>query len=393
MASVHSQPGTPYWCAFFRGADGKRKKKTLGLRVDLASRKQALQAARELERAVQRALQGQLTEARAREVVSEIFQIAAGRPLVFHSTESWMRDWLADKTAAKAKATSESYRCTVDGFIAHLGDRARLGIEQVTPRDVQTFRDAQVKAGKSPQTANFYVKQLRIPFGLARKLGLIPSNPAEAVEALPAVRAERQTFTIEQVRAVLNAAEEAGEREWYGAILVGFYTGQRLRDVTNLRWSNIDLATGVLRLTQQKTKRSVTQPLHPELQDWLLTLSAPDNDREPLFPKLTGRRTGGRYGLSGRFVALMEAAGIVSPLARDGSEGKGRKLSALSFHSLRHTFTSNLANGGVAAEIRQKLTGHSSEDTHRLYTHHEMAPLRRAVGKLPTLKRPQKARK
>jgi integrase/recombinase XerD len=210
---------------------------------------------------------------------------------------------------------------------------------------------------------------------------------------LPAVRAKRQTFTIEQVRAVLAAAEKAGEREWYGAILVGFYTGQRLRDVTNLRWSNIDLAAGVLRLTQQKTKRSVTQPLHPDLQDWLLTLSAPDNDREPLFPKLTGRRTGGRYGLSGRFTALMEAAGIVSPLARDGSEGKGRKLSALSFHSLRHTFTSNLANGGVASEIRQELTGHSSEDTHRLYTHHELAPLRRAVGKLPTLTRPAKPRK
>jgi hypothetical protein len=71
----------------------------------------------------------------------------------------------------KAKATAESYRCTVDGFLAYLGDRARLGIEQVMPRDVRTFRDAQVKAGKSPQTANFYVKQLRIPFGLARKLG------------------------------------------------------------------------------------------------------------------------------------------------------------------------------------------------------------------------------
>ena len=40
------------------------------------------------------------------------------------------------------------------------------------------------------------------------------------------------------------------------------------------------------------------------------------------------------------------------------AKGKnGRKRSSLSFHSLRHSFNSAMANTGVTQEIRQRLTG------------------------------------
>jgi hypothetical protein len=44
-----------------------------------------------------------------------------------------------------------------------------------------------------------------------------------------------------------------------------------------------------------------------------------------------------------------------------------------------------MANAGVSQEIRQKLTGHTSAEMNKIYTHHELAPLRAAVEKLPTL--------
>jgi len=55
-----------------------------------------------------------------------------------------------------------------------------------------------------------------------------------------------------------------------------------------------------------------------------------------------------------------------------------------SFHSLRHSFASWLAEADVHADIRQKLTGHSSAGIHARYTHHDEA-LDRAVGSLPDL--------
>jgi integrase len=49
--------------------------------------------------------------------------------------------------------------------------------------------------------------------------------------------------------------------------------------------------------------------------------------------------------------------------------------------SLRHSFTSALANQGVASEVRMKLTGHKTESAHRGYTHHKLEKLRVAVEK------------
>ena len=45
-----------------------------------------------------------------------------------------------------------------------------------------------------------------------------------------------------------------------------------------------------------------------------------------------------------------------------------------------------MANAGIAQEIRQKLTGHTSAETNKVYTHHELEPLRAAVGAIPSLR-------
>jgi integrase len=67
-------------------------------------------------------------------------------------------------------------------------------------------------------------------------------------------------------------------------------------------------------------------------------------------------------------------------------KGAGKRMiSRRTFHALRHSFTSALANQNVAPELRMKLTGHKTEGEHRKYTHHEMDNLRAAVKKIPSL--------
>lgn len=347
-----------------------------------------------MERLMGKAKRGSLTADMAREFVSEIFEISSGEKLLFYSVEKWLADWLETKAASKTKTTMSSYRVAVAGFLAHLGARRGINLELLTSHDVTTYRDALVRTKRSPQTANGYVKILRMPFDVARKKGLIASNPAEGFDPLTSDKVERSAFTAEQVGSIVAAAESAGLCEWVGAIYFGFYTGQRLSDIANLRWENIELAASFphLRLTQRKTRRTVVVPLAPTLSAWLLAQPASDDPRTFLFPSLAGRGTGGDGGLSTRFSAIMGKAGFAEDLAR-GAEG-GRKLAARSFHSLRHTFTSIMANEGVAEEIRQKLTGHASAEVHRSYTHHELGTLRKAVDVLPALGavRPSKKR-
>src|SRR4029453_1507164 len=158
-----------------------------------------------------------LTEARARELISEIVLHTTGEPLRFYTVEDWLRDWLKGKEVAKAEATFTKYKHTVESFLMSLGERAKRNLNQITPRDIQRFRDAELEAGKHPSPCNFAVKHLRMPFNVARRQGLITHNPAEAVEMLPTLsESTRQPFELAQAKAILKAAQG----DWRGAIMV-----------------------------------------------------------------------------------------------------------------------------------------------------------------------------
>ena len=96
---------------------------------------------------------------------------------------------------AKAKGTSQRYRNTVETFLECLGKSADSHLASVTPQQIQSFRDLQLKEGKSRGTANMVVKTLRVPFNAARRQGIVTTNPAEAIDLLPTDSSERETFT------------------------------------------------------------------------------------------------------------------------------------------------------------------------------------------------------
>jgi integrase len=99
-------------------------------------------------------------------------------------------------------------------------------------------------------------------------------------------------------------------------------------------------------------------------------------------PGMADKGPGGRHGLSESSKALVRKAGLDLQTVQGGGD---RMISRRTFHALRHSFTSGLANAGVAPELRMKLTGYSSEAVHRGYTHHELEILKGAVSKLPSL--------
>ena len=166
------------------------------------------------------------------------------------------------------------------------------------------------------------------------------------------------------------------------SFVLAYFTGARLGDVANMRWNSIDLTAKVVTFTPIKTKakkKVVTIPLHPDLERELL--KSPGVGKAFLFPSLAGKGTGGKSGLSGQFAAIMAQAGISGKITRHSPEGRAN--SSLSFHSLRHSFNSAMANAGVSQEIRQKLTGHASAEMNTVYTHHELEPLRAAIAAIP----------
>ena len=77
-----------------------------------------------------------------------------------------------------------------------------------------------------------------------------------------------------------------------------------------------------------------------------------------------------------------------SPVLREASGEKGRTIRALTFHSLRHSFVTELQKAGVPVDHIKELAGHEDIETTKGYAHENVEQLRKSVAKLPRLKIP-----
>lgn len=369
---------SPYWYAIYRDAIGKRIRKSTGL----TAKSKALEFARTLQRASDEARRGSLTEARARELVSEILVATTGETLRFFTVRQWFDHFVKEKRKTQSDKTARRYEQVRDLFLECLDKRADLNVAAITSKDIADFRDYRQSLGLSPATVNLDVTVLSAVFSAAHKQGHIPVNPCASIKPVKDRSAQRKhVFTPEQVRVLVKTAKG----DWRGLILVAFYSGMRLGDAANLKWSSIDLIGDIktIRYRPQKGGGEVVVVVHPALEDYLLSLPAPkrtDHDAF-VFPSLGGRNIS---PLSKFFRKLMADARIQQHVIR-GRSGGGRSVNALSFHSLRHSFSSLLANAGVPEERRMALTGHVTRDVHQQYTHHQLQALRDAVAVLPRI--------
>lgn len=375
MASVFkdSRNRSPYWYACYTTADGRRLKKS----TKETSQAKAKLIAEALQRAEDMARNRELTETRTRELLSDVLARTSGEALHVFTLEGWLDHFVKQKRKSRADATAVRHQQTRGEFVAFLGARARLNIAAITSRDIAAFRDHRHALGLAPATVNLDVRILSSAFNAALRQGHVTVNPCLAIEPLKNKPRRKGVFSPEQVSALLGTAEG----EWRGLILVAFYTGQRLLDCANLRWRNIDLVSDIktIGFAVRKTGAEVVTVVHPVLEDYLLSLPTAKSDDEYLFPTLAEKSAS---PLSKEFGELMERAKIEHRTIREKT-GAGRSVSALSFHSLRHSFTSILANAGVSEELRMALTGHKERAVHQRYTHRELQQLQNAIGLLP----------
>jgi integrase len=372
MPSLWKRKKSPYWFCCYTSASGQRLKKT----TKQTDRKKAWEVCLAIERAESHAKNGTLTEQAAKKIIGEILERTSGESLYDYKASDWFSHWLDMKAQVRSGKTIARYRQVIRDFIGSLGNRANLSLAHITPKDILTYRNSIIEANKTARTANLSVKVVSAAFNAAVRQRIIESNPTTALESLPVKAEERAAFTSAQVGRLVRAADG----DWHRAILFGYYTGARLGDVANMQWNAIDWRNKVVRFTPSKTKKPIAIPLHSHLERELLKDAG--IGKAPMFPALAGRDTGGKHGLSGQFAAIMATTGIEG--RRTPASG-GRILSSLSFHSLRHSFNSAMANAGVSQEIRQKLTGHASAEMNTRYTHHELEPLRAAIARLPSV--------
>ena len=367
MASVHRDPRFPegVWYCQYQLADGRRAFRSTGK----YHKAQAQIVCQAWQQAENEAARGELTKDRLGAIFNETLTRLGESPIERISVKEWLQDWLISKNKVSER-TKSAYQQTVREFLAFLGPQgSNRRLESITEREIEAFIRLLRTDGRSASTINKLVrKYLSTPFERARKLGKIRYNPVMATKPEKAESLTKETFSGKQVAALLRMADP----DWQGAILFAYGTGARLGDVANLKWSSLDVANGIVTFQERKTGRKAVLGLHPDFLDWIAGRSVQDDPEAFVFPSLAGRPLNSSRGLSNTFVELLDKTGIEKRLLREGNEGKGRSVRALTFHSFRHTAASNVFNQAALKDITRRVSNHAAGGVVDRYIHQDL---------------------
>lgn len=388
MATTYRNPESKFWYARFTDRAGRRISRS----TKSESRREAKRIAAELEaaehrsakeqdvpRLLQRAVEmaslesqsGTLTLQRAEQLIRQMTQ-AANPNAVEANFRRFAASWLDMREPNIEKSTWRTYSEAIKAGCKSLGKKAEGSMRKIGIDDAEKMQ-SYISQGRRGKTTNYYMSVLRRIFEAALQRDLIAKNPLRGIKAMPTGDStSRLPFTAAEVRRIID---QAATEEWKGLILLAAHTGLRCGDLLRLSSANID-GTRLKVMANKTAKKSgdVLQiPLTPPCLAWL------DGRKGELFPSIRILKS---TTTSQTFCRFMRAAQVAQVIVL--APGDPPKIARRSFHSLRHTFTTWLAEADIHSDIRRKLTGHHSDGIHGKYSHHNEA-LDRAIATLPSI--------
>ena len=291
------------------------------------------------------------------------------------SVGEYLQFWLNEICAPKLKPrTLDSYQGIVRLYIEPKLGKVKLS--KLGASQILGWRNQLLKSHLSPRTVHHAYSVLRTALGRAVKLGLVPRNVVLLVDPPTVKDVEIEVMTPSQVQALLAAAQGARFDNLF-AVLAS--TGLRLGEAQALRWCDVDLDQGLLR---------VQHTLYwPARQPW--SLAEPKSVRSRRVVPLIGQARQALVAQRDRQVFERQAAGskyvdadlvfatpFGSPVRSWGVEydfKKALKAAGLPLshhpHSLRHGAATFLLASGAAEATVMRFLGHTNIATTRGYSH------------------------
>ena len=257
------------------------------------------------------------------------------------------------------------------------------------PRNhVQDFVDRMLAEGLSASTIKNTLDPLRVIFRRAIRRDEVAVDPTAALD-VPADRGRRDRFATPAEAARLLAALPADERALWAT---AFYTGMRRGELRELRWSDVDLAGGMIRVERGlddsgeviRTKTAagerdipILSPLKRELVEHGLATGRTGDDL------VFGRTATAPFIPSTVRSRALKAWKAANDRLRAEAQQRGEEVDAalllapIALHEARHSAASLLRAAGVDFKMISAIIGHSSVViTFDRYTHVSAEDLR-----------------
>jgi integrase len=288
------------------------------------------------------------------------------------TVEEYLQRWLSDcleplvSSSKMAHSTFIRYKGIVENDISPILGRKKL--RDLSRAEVRALYSAKGRE-LSPRSVDYIHVTLQKALTQAMRDDLIPRNVATGERPRSSRnRDEIKALSSEQAKALLSAAQNTRNEALY---VVAVHTGLRQGELLGLKWTDVDLAGRRLSVRRSlkvtdhgldfgppknkasrrsvplsKTAVAVLRAHRTRQNEERLRLGDLWLDHDLVFPNRVGKPMDHGNLYYREYKPLLQRAGL-------GDED-------FTFHSLRHTFATELFNQHKRPKIIQSLLGHSS---------------------------------
>ena len=223
-------------------------------------------------------------------------------------------------------------------------------IQEITKREVITLLDSINDRG-SPIMANRALSAVRKLFNWCVARDVTQISPCTLITPPSPERSRDRVLSDDELRIIWAVTESEG---WPFGPLVRLLilTGQRLTEVGQMRWDELDLENKLWTLPAERVKNGARHEV-PLSEAVVVILSSLPRIKTSKGFVFTTRRDAAVSGFS-RAKDRLDAAIMTA-----GSEGTG-PMDHWTFHDLRRTLASGMARLGIQLPVIEKVLNHSS---------------------------------
>ena len=281
--------------------------------------------------------------------------------------------WLHTVARHKVRPTTlADYELTVRvHLVPHIGS---IRVQKLTAARVQTLYSTMLDAGAGKRTVHLAHQRLRQALAIAEREGIVRRNVCDLVDPPTSSSSPGRAWTADEARRFLQHSQDDAHHPLW---LLALATGMRRGELLGLRWQDIDLNRGTLRVVQSvrwMSGKPVVSPPKTDSSVRAIGISGPvvdalkEHRKAWLERKLKARtwadgdlvfctRTGQPLNPSNLYrnlAAIIAAAGVPK----------------LRLHDMRHTHATLLLAGDTPIRAVSARLGHSQTSvTMNIYAH------------------------
>ena len=280
-----------------------------------------------------------------------------------YTVGQWLDTWMENYAKLQVRASSHK---TYQGFIENhinptLGD---LSLEKLTAMDLQKLYKHLLESGRvecaearnkprglSVKTVRNINQMISSALNCAVEQRLIPANPTKGCVLPKLERKEMKILPPESLGAFFEEARRSGVFELY---YIDLATGLRRGELLGLKWSDIDLARGIIHVRRQVLRQNgkvVEAPLKTKNSYRNIAIGV------DAVKVLKGMEQKDEYVFPSPFGGPMSPDSVLHMLQR---VLKRAGLERIRFHDLRHTFSVLALQNGVGVKTLSAMLGHYS---------------------------------